>query len=188
MCNNEFIREEFKESYEHYRHLEQQRTGHMAFFITLLAGFFGFLGFLFKDVSPVINWTIFICGMTVVFLQIIDIVIFAAIRHIGDALEQHYKSIQYLRNKLTNDKTIAEAWDAFVCKRHISVQFALELTLHLFAILFFVTALVVVIYALNKSAILCRQGFVVLSLSLVFFLAHVVIGLWLRKKNNLTNR
>jgi hypothetical protein len=182
MTDKEFFREEFKESYEHYRHLEKQRSGHLAFFFTILSGFFGFLGYLFKDVSSVINWTIFISGMTIVFLQILDTVILAAIRRIGDALKQHYESMQYLRSQLTSDKTIEKKWDAFVKKPHVSVQFVTELTLHFFAIFFFVTASVVVIYALNKSTILCWQGFVMLSLSFILFLAHVTICVLLRKK------
>jgi len=180
MTDKQFDHDEFKESYAHYRHLEQLRSGHLAFFFALVAGFLGFLGFWLKDGKPVVDWFLFVGGLIIVFLQILDTVIFTAIRRIGDARAQHAASIRYLRGQLTTDKVIAEGWKAFEEKAHVSVQLAAEVTLHLFAFLFFVAASVGVIYALNTSAILCWQGSVVLSLSLVFALAHVAVSFWLR--------
>jgi hypothetical protein len=87
MEENSFDREEFKESYAHYRHLEQERSRHIAFFFTLVAGLLGLIGFLIKDGKAFteLNWFLFVGGLIVVFLQILDTVTFTAIRRIGDA-------------------------------------------------------------------------------------------------------
>ena len=180
MCENDYFLEEFKESYEHYRHLEKLRSGHITFFFTLVAGFFGFLGFLLKNGSPVSDWTMFVGGLTIVFLQILDTIIYASIRRIGDARAQHAKTLQYLREKLSNDHTIVNGWKAFEGNAQISVQIGAEITLHLFAILFFLAVATGVFFALNRCNLLCWQGCTVLSLSLTIFLAHIGIWLWLR--------
>jgi hypothetical protein len=133
MDTKSFDHEEFKQSYEHYRHLEQERSRHLAFFFTLVGGLLGLITFLVKDGKPItgLSWVLFVGGLTVVFLQILDIVVFAAIRRIGDARTQHAAAINLLRSKYGGTPQIVKLWKDFENRSHISVQRAAELPLSL---------------------------------------------------------
>lgn len=175
MTDKQFEHDEFREAYAHYRHLEQLRASHLAFFFAVIAGLIGFLGFWLKDGKPIVDWYLFLGGLAIVFLQILDTVIFTAICRIGDARVQHAKSIRHLRGQLAADSVIAEGWKAFEDKPHVSVQRAAEWTLHLFALFLFAASFVGAIYALNACAVACWQGSAVLSLGLVFAFVHVAV-------------
>jgi hypothetical protein len=182
MSNSQFDHDEFKESYAHYRHLEQERSRHLAFFFAMVGGLLGFLGFLLKDGKPVtgLDWFLFVGGLIVVFLQILDTVTFTAIRRIGDARAQHAATMDHLREKLNSDTYVSDLWKAFKKRAHVSVQCAAEITLHLFALLFVTTASVGAIYALTTGAVFCWQGAVVLSLTTAFAVLHAAVWVWLR--------
>lgn len=182
MCDNQIDLEEFKESYSHYRHIEEERSRHLAFFFAMVGGLLGFLGFLLKDGKSVtgLDWFLFVCGLIIVFLQILDIITFTAVRQMGDAREQHAAVLRYLREKLNTDKHISTLWKAFEGRPHISVQSATEITLHLFALLFFVTTSAGAIYALTTHAMRCWQGTAVLSLTATFAVLHFAVWAWLR--------
>ncbi|MGK5094953.1 hypothetical protein WDW89_23450 [Deltaproteobacteria bacterium TL4] len=173
---------EFKESYAHYRHLEQERSRHLKFFLVMVGALFGFLGFLVKVDQPVTNWAwfLFVCGLVIVFLQILGTVTFIAIRRVGDAHAQHAKTIRYLRGKLSSDRYVSELWEAFERRAHVSVQYAAEITLHLFAFFFVAAASVGAIYALYSKVVLCWQGALVLALTLVSAVVHLGVSVWLK--------
>ena len=105
MSNGQFDFEEFKESYTHYRHLEQERSRYLAFFFAMIGGLLGLLGYLLKDGKPITGTEnfLFVGGLIIVFLQILDTVTFAAIRRMGDARAQHAATMNYIRGKLNTD-------------------------------------------------------------------------------------
>ena len=87
MIDNQFDHDEFKESYAHYRHLEQERSRHLTFFFTLVGGLFGVLGFVLKDGKSIIgtDWFLFLTCISVVFLQVFEIFTYVSVRRVGDA-------------------------------------------------------------------------------------------------------
>ena len=131
MEEKQFECEEFKESYAHYRHLEEERSRHLALFLALVGAFFGFLGFLVQGETPTVRseWSLFLCGMMVAFLQFLDTVTFVAIRRVGDARAVHAKTLRHLRAKLTTDRYVADLWNDFERRTRISVQSAVDATL-----------------------------------------------------------
>jgi cytochrome bd-type quinol oxidase subunit 2 len=189
MDDDHFDLIEFKESYAHYRHLEEERSRHLKFFLTMVGGLLGFLGFLAKGDKPITDWgsLLFVCGLVVIFLQILDTITFAAIRHVGDARARHSKTIRYLRGKLTSDKFVANLWEDFDHQAHISAQDSALWTLHLFALVFVLAAVTISIYTLSSGVIVCWLGAVLLVLTLVFAAVHIGVSVWLKvpKKNTI---
>jgi hypothetical protein len=92
--------------------------------------------------------------------------------------------MNYVRDMLSTDKYIANLWKSFEGRKHVSVQTAAEITLHLFAFLFYATILISSIYTMNIAAIACWQGTIILSLSSVFAAVHVLLSWWLKPPKN----
>jgi NADH:ubiquinone oxidoreductase subunit 3 (subunit A) len=187
MDEYKFDIEEFKESYAHYRHLEQERSRHLAFFFTLVAGLLGILGILLKDGKPVTDWFLFVGCLNVIFLQVLTIVIFAAIRRIGDAREAHREQMSYLRGKMSSDKYIAQLWRAFLNKRYLSVHRAAEITLLLFAAVFLLITASGAIYSLKTGSMKCWQATIVLILTIAIFVAQILAEVFLGTKKTGAN-
>ncbi len=180
MDNHEFNRDEFKESYAHYRHLEQERSRHLRFFLVIVGALLGVLGFSTKAAASVADRGsfLFVCGLVVVFLQILDTVTFAAIRRVGAARGNHAKTIRHLRSKLASDEYVANLWAAFDDRPHLSVQRAAEIMLHLFALILVLAASLGTIYGLNSGIALWWQGIVVLFLTLFFAVVHIGLSIY----------
>ena len=185
MNENKFEIAEFKESYTHYRHLEQERSRHIAFFFTLFGGLFAVLGILAKEgrfFTPVDSLFLVAC-IIVMFLQVLDIVIMAAIRRIGDARAQHAKIIVHLRNKLSSDNHVADLWASFEKRPHLSVQIGAEWILHSFAFVFLLTNCAAANYAWISTATPRWQGNIVFGLTILLFFLHVVTAVILRPRD-----
>ena len=174
MSERDFDIEEFKESYAHYRHLEQERTHHLAFFFTLVGGLLGLLGVLLKDGAPITDWFLFVACLTVIFLQVLALVIFAAIRRIGDARETHRAQMSYLRGKLSPDKTVAQLWTDFMNRRYVSVHYAAEIAVLSFAAVFFIAATSGAIYAQRTQNMDYWQAGIVLLLTVGLGIVQVL--------------
>ena len=182
MDERAFDLEEFKQSYAHYRHLEQERSRHLAFFFTLVGGLLGILGILLKDGTPVTDWFVFVACLTLVFLQILALVIFAAIRRMGDARETHRAQMSYLRGKLSSDTYVAQLWVDFMNRRYFSVHRAAEVAVLSFAAVFVIAATSGAIYAQKTQNMECWQAGVVLVLTLGLGIAQLFATIFLGTK------
>lgn len=84
---------EFKEAWQHYRHLELMRMQYLAFFFTLIFGCIGFTITALKDLQPQ-NTSQTLLGVFSLtwLLQMLTIVMFASVRKIRFVL-MHYENV-----------------------------------------------------------------------------------------------
>lgn len=167
-------REELREAYEHYRHLEQERSRHLSFFVTLIGAVLGLLVFATKsDIGGESGASSFEFALSiVVFLQFFAVLTFISVRRVGLALKVHKKVIWALR---THNPEVRQAWREFEVSPGVSVQRSSELIVHLVqALLIFVNYLLLRPYMGAPPASWFSLA-AISGLSVVALLTHVVV-------------
>ena len=172
--DNQFYYEEFKEACAHYRHLEEERSRHLRFFLLLagaLVGLFGYLGTSGRRSIICSDW-VFIGGLIMVLLQILDTLTFVTVRRLENARLQHEEVKKYVRCKLSGgDGRIIEMWKDFRDSGGVSVQCTIEFTLHLFAVVLFQAALF--FFAAHTQTF--WRGLLVLAFTNSLFFIHIMV-------------
>jgi Na+-driven multidrug efflux pump len=152
----EFLIELFKEAYNHYRHLENQRNQYMIFYFTLLIGSVGLITAIISKENPLDHNRYFQIGVEMVlwFNLVVSAILLAATKKNGFALKRHERIIYSTANQLLSVENrgyedFTKPYDdkhPYYESRIISTQLAIEYVIIIISALIDITFSVLLFY------------------------------------------